>query len=94
MESKSSSALREDRRRSDAAGGPDTGGAPVRGFVRVLPVVEQNVRRPHLLGGEAEVPHAGMLALVPLEVVVEPALQTQTQGQDQPPAQEEITIHY
>lgn len=39
-----------------------------------LPVVEQDVRSPDLVRGETEVLHPGMFALVPLEVVVEPAL--------------------
>lgn len=42
--------------------------------MRVLPVVEQDVWCPDLVRGEAEVFHSGMLALVPLEIVVEPAL--------------------
>lgn len=44
-------------------------------FRGVLPVVEQDVGGPDLLRGEAEVLHARVLALVPLEVVVEPTLQ-------------------
>lgn len=43
-------------------------------FVRVLPVVEQDVWRPHLICGEAEVFHSGVFTLVPLEIVVEPTL--------------------
>lgn len=43
-------------------------------FRPFLPVVQQDVRSPDLVCGEAEVLHAGMFALVPLEVVVEPAL--------------------
>lgn len=46
----------------------------MRFFFYVIPVVEQDVGCPHLLGGEAKVLHAWMLALVPLEIVVEPAL--------------------
>lgn len=69
VESKSSSALRKDGRRDET--GPS---APVRAACVFLPVVEQNVRSPDLVGGETEVFHPGMLALVPLEVVVEPAL--------------------
>ena len=46
----------------------------VKVFMRVLPVVEQDVWRPHLVCGEAEVFHSGVLALVPLEIVVEPTL--------------------
>lgn len=42
--------------------------------MRVLPVVEQDVWCPDLVCGEAEVFHSGMFALVPLEIVVEPAL--------------------
>lgn len=44
------------------------------GVLRVLPVVEQDVWRPHLVRCEAEVFHSGVLALVPLEIVVEPTL--------------------
>lgn len=40
----------------------------------VLPVVEQDVRRPDLIRGEAEVFHSWVFALVPLEVVVKPTL--------------------
>lgn len=43
--------------------------------VRVLPVVEQDVWGPDLVCGEAEVFHPGVLALVPLEIMVEPTLQ-------------------
>lgn len=43
-------------------------------YIYVLPVVEQDVWSPHLVCGETEVFHSGMLALVPLKVVVEPAL--------------------
>lgn len=39
-----------------------------------VPVVEQNVRRPHLVGGEAKVLDSGILGLVPPEVVVVPLL--------------------
>ena len=46
----------------------------VKVFMRVLPVVEQDVWRPHLVCCEAEVFHSGVLALVPLEIVVEPTL--------------------
>ena len=42
--------------------------------IHVLPVVEQDVWRPDLICGEAEVLNSGMFALVPLEIVVEPAL--------------------
>lgn len=42
--------------------------------MRVLPVVEQDVRGPDLVRGEAEVLHPGMFALVPLEIVVKPTL--------------------
>lgn len=66
MESKSSSALRKDAR-SDAT-------RPEGAILDVLPVVEQDVRSPDLVCGETEVFHPGVLALVPLEVVVEPAL--------------------
>lgn len=53
-----------------------------RGVLHVLPVVEQDVRSPDLVRGETEVFHPGMFALVPLEVVVEPALKhTQTRTQ-------------
>lgn len=69
VESKSSSALRKEAQREVARGK-----AP-RGRPRLfLPVVEQDVRSPDLVRGETEVLHPGMLALVPLEVVVEPAL--------------------
>lgn len=69
VESKSSSALRK-----EAQSEVRRGTAP-RGRPRLLlPVVQQDVRGPDLVRGEAEVLHPGMLALVPLEVVVEPAL--------------------
>lgn len=42
--------------------------------MRVLPVVEEDVRRPDLICGEAEVFHSGMFTLVPLEIVVVPTL--------------------
>lgn len=45
-----------------------------RDAVCVLPVVEQDVWCPDLVRGETEVFHSRMLALVPLEIVVEPAL--------------------
>lgn len=52
------------------------------GFSHVLPVVEQNVRSPDLVCGETQVLHPRMFTLVPLEVVVEPALKhTQTRTQ-------------
>lgn len=52
------------------------------GISHVLPVVEQNVRSPDLVCGETQVLHPRMFALVPLEVVVEPALKhTQTRTQ-------------
>lgn len=46
----------------------------VKVFMRVLPVVEQDVWCPDLICGEAEVFHSRMFALVPLEIVVEPTL--------------------
>lgn len=79
MESKSSSALRKDGQ-SDAT---CVERAAVAAFcVFYLPVVEQDVRSPDLVCGETEVFHTGMFTLVPLEVVVEPALKrTQTRSQ-------------
>lgn len=42
--------------------------------IHALPVVEQDVWRPDLICGEAEVFNSRMFALVPLEIVVEPTL--------------------
>lgn len=66
VESKSSSALRKDGQ-SDAT-------CCKAKLWPVVPVVEQDVRSPDLVCGEPQVLHPGVLALVPLEVVVEPAL--------------------
>lgn len=46
----------------------------VKVFLRVLPVVEEDVWCPDLICGEAEVFHSRMFTLVPLEIVVEPTL--------------------
>lgn len=73
VESKSSSALRMDR--GEEVTSPADACRRVRGVRSgVLPVVEQDVRRPDLIRGEAEVFHPGVFALVPLEVVVKPGL--------------------
>lgn len=48
--------------------------------VLVLPVVEEDVGCPDLICCEAEVFNSGVFALVPLEIVVEPALK-HTQAQ-------------
>lgn len=45
--------------------------------VCVLPVVQQDVRCPYLVSGEAEVFNARVLGLIPLKVMVEPALKRQ-----------------
>lgn len=73
VESKSSSALRRDGGGRQEVTSDVCRRAPGL-HSGVLPVVEQDVRRPDLIRGEAEVFHSRVFALVPLEVVVKPTL--------------------